>query len=184
MGYNRATTNAIAAEAGISPGSLYQFFGNKEQIADALERRYAERLTASRGPVLDSSAPLADRLGALVDNLVAFSCDMPGFQALFAERPPAAGAAQSAHAQHEAFIGQLGAIVADAAPAASKPDLARITQVGTQICRAVIPVIVGASGRERDRLAAELKSALISYVESRAGGGPPRRHVGQAVQRT
>src|SRR6266511_1332655 len=35
-GYERATTNAIAAAAGISPGSLYQFFPNKEAIAEAL----------------------------------------------------------------------------------------------------------------------------------------------------
>ena len=41
VGYSRATTNAIAAEAGISPGSLYQFFDDKEQIAQALEMRYA-----------------------------------------------------------------------------------------------------------------------------------------------
>jgi AcrR family transcriptional regulator len=30
MGYDRATTNHIAARASISPGSLYQFFSNAE----------------------------------------------------------------------------------------------------------------------------------------------------------
>jgi AcrR family transcriptional regulator len=174
VGYNRATTNAIAAEAGISPGSLYQFFANKEQIADALERRYAERIAASSRPALDSVAPLADRVDALVDEIVAFSCDMPGFQALFSERPYSAGAAQAAHAHHEAFIGQLDAIVADAAPQMSTPDRARITQVGTQICRAVIPVIVAAKSSERQRLTAELKAALTGYLESRAAGRTSR----------
>ena len=175
VGYNRATTNAIAAEAGISPGSLYQFFANKEQIADALERRYAERIEASRRPADDSAsrAPLEDRLGVLVDDVVAFACDMPGFQALFSERPYSAGVAHAAHAHHEAFVGQLDAIVADAAPTMSKPDRARITQVGTQICRAVIPIIVAAEGRERDRLTAELKAALTSYVVSRAPAHEP-----------
>jgi len=44
MGYDEATTNHIAAQAGISPGSLYQFFSNKEEIAQALAARYAEEL--------------------------------------------------------------------------------------------------------------------------------------------
>src|SRR5262249_3325863 len=44
MGYEEATTNHIAAEAGISPGSLYQFFSNKEEIAQALATRCTEEL--------------------------------------------------------------------------------------------------------------------------------------------
>ncbi|OWY61551.1 hypothetical protein B7486_63205, partial [cyanobacterium TDX16] len=40
VGYDAATTNLIASEAGISPGSLYQFFANKEAIAEALAARY------------------------------------------------------------------------------------------------------------------------------------------------
>ena len=41
LGYHAATTNAIAAEAKVSPATLYQFFPNKEAIADALVTRYA-----------------------------------------------------------------------------------------------------------------------------------------------
>src|SRR2546429_2624375 len=44
MGYEEATTNHIAAQAQISPGSLYQFFANKEEIAQALASRYTEEL--------------------------------------------------------------------------------------------------------------------------------------------
>src|ERR1700729_2538032 len=41
LGYHAATTNAIAAEGKVSPATLYQFFPNKEAIADALVTRYA-----------------------------------------------------------------------------------------------------------------------------------------------
>ena len=37
-GYTAASTNAIAREAGVSPGTLYQFFPNKEAIAIELEK--------------------------------------------------------------------------------------------------------------------------------------------------
>src|SRR4051812_1155840 len=43
-GVDRATTNAIAAQAGISPGSLYQFFRDKDDIVGALGVRYAADL--------------------------------------------------------------------------------------------------------------------------------------------
>ena len=48
LGYHAANTNAIAAEAKVSPATLYQFFPNKEAIADALETRYAMELRTYR----------------------------------------------------------------------------------------------------------------------------------------
>jgi AcrR family transcriptional regulator len=175
VGYREATTNAIAAEAGISPGSLYQFFSNKEQIADALERRYAELMVktqeAARKPNRGQS--LEKRVGAIVDAVVAFSCDTPGFHALFAERPYSAAVAHVAHGHHEAIVAQLDAVVADHAPSLAKADRQRLTQVATQICRGVMPSVVAAQGAERDRLVAELKTALTSYIAARAGNHPP-----------
>src|SRR2546428_9484541 len=40
VGYDAASTNAIAARARTSVGSLYQFFPNKEALFDALVQRY------------------------------------------------------------------------------------------------------------------------------------------------
>jgi AcrR family transcriptional regulator len=45
-GYGRATTNRIAETAGVSVGSLYQYFPSKNAIAIELLRRYRERLAA------------------------------------------------------------------------------------------------------------------------------------------
>jgi AcrR family transcriptional regulator len=169
VGYSRATTNAIAAEAGISPGSLYQFFGNKEQIAQALEQRYANLMASTRGSAIKTKPgqALDVRLGKLVDAIVTFACDTPGFHALFSERPYSAGVAHMAHSHHEAIVGELDAILADEAPGLSKTDRSVITQVATQICRAIIPTVVAAEGAARDRLIGELKTALLGYVEAR-----------------
>jgi AcrR family transcriptional regulator len=43
-GYARATTNRIAIAAGVSVGSLYQYFPSKDAIAVELLRRYREGL--------------------------------------------------------------------------------------------------------------------------------------------
>jgi AcrR family transcriptional regulator len=45
-GYAKATTNRIAEAAGVSVGSLYQYFPSKDAIAVELLRRYREGLVA------------------------------------------------------------------------------------------------------------------------------------------
>jgi hypothetical protein len=56
VGYDEANTNRIAAQSGISPGSLYQFFSNKEEIAQALAARYTEELEGVYGSVFSVEA--------------------------------------------------------------------------------------------------------------------------------
>ena len=50
-GYTAFSTNAVAKEAGVSPGSLYQYFPNKTAIIDDILEQYwvqvEERVTAS-----------------------------------------------------------------------------------------------------------------------------------------
>lgn len=55
-GYEKASTNRVADEAGISPGSLYQYFPDKEAILSAVIDRYAAELSTQL------TAVLADRL--------------------------------------------------------------------------------------------------------------------------
>jgi AcrR family transcriptional regulator len=169
VGYSRATTNAIAAEAGISPGSLYQYFDNKEQIAQALEKRYAHLLDSTTHAALHTrpGQPLEIRVGKLVDAIVTFACETPGFQALFSERPYSAGVAHVAHSHHQSIVAELDKIVADQAPQLSKADRSLITQVATQIARALMPSVVAAEGPARARMVRELKTALTSYIEAR-----------------
>lgn len=43
-GYDGTSTNRIAAAAGISPGSLYQYFANKDAILHAVVAEYTQQL--------------------------------------------------------------------------------------------------------------------------------------------
>ena len=85
VGFDAATTNAIAARAGISPGSLYQFFPNKDAMAEALADRFVERLRQTQaifGPEIEY-LPLDELIDHVIDPLVAFHVAHQGFQALF-----------------------------------------------------------------------------------------------------
>jgi AcrR family transcriptional regulator len=46
LGYDKLSTNKVAQRAGVSVGSLYQYFGNKESIVMALVERHTDRMLA------------------------------------------------------------------------------------------------------------------------------------------
>ena len=63
-GYARATTNRIAERAGVSVGSVYEYFASKEAIYDALIQRDIEALVgAIRSEGLDPDASIHDTVG-------------------------------------------------------------------------------------------------------------------------
>lgn len=71
-GYANTTTNHIAARAGVSIGSLYQYFPSKDSILLALAERHLERtFAATMQEVGDKrDAPVPELLRAIVDALV------------------------------------------------------------------------------------------------------------------
>ncbi|HWI73039.1 MAG TPA: TetR/AcrR family transcriptional regulator [Baekduia sp.] len=95
-GYAAGTTNRIAERAGVSIGSLYQYFPNKDAILVALVERHVDEGVAAAGPVLDGLVadppPLEEGLRRLVEAMVAVHRERPALhRVLFEEapRPPA-----------------------------------------------------------------------------------------------
>jgi len=66
-GAEALTTNAVAARAGVSIGSLYQYFPNKQAIVRALIAREFRLAEAIRPAAIDSDAPTAEIVRAIVD---------------------------------------------------------------------------------------------------------------------
>ena len=68
-GYTRTTTNRVAAAAGISVGSLYQYFPSKDALVVELLRRHREamvRVLASHLEGLDEATPIEAAVRRLV----------------------------------------------------------------------------------------------------------------------
>src|SRR5882672_2193022 len=72
-GYDRASTNRIAQAAGVSIGSLYQYFPSKEALVAALVEAHVDRMMEVVSRKLDNAAPEDMRRSAetLVDALIA-----------------------------------------------------------------------------------------------------------------
>ncbi len=77
QGYKAATMTEIAARAGAPIGSLYQFFPNKDLLADALIARYAEHVETALDRIKAEASGLdAMQLGdRLLDVLVAHATE-------------------------------------------------------------------------------------------------------------
>lgn len=89
-GYSAGTTNRIAAEAGASVGSLYQYFPNKDAILVALVREHladGEALLTSH-LARAGDRPVLEQLGGVVDAVLANHAGDPRLhQVLFEEAP-------------------------------------------------------------------------------------------------
>ncbi len=69
-GLERVTTNAIAKEAGLPVGTLYQFFPNREAVLQALIRAQLAELDAPLRPLLaPGPMGLSERVERIVDVL-------------------------------------------------------------------------------------------------------------------
>ncbi|MEU2286379.1 TetR/AcrR family transcriptional regulator [Streptomyces sp. NPDC013178] len=100
VGYDALSTRAVAQRAGVPIGSVYRFFGNKKQMADALAQRnlerYAERVTerlkdARRG---DWRAAM----DAVLDEYLAMKRTAPGFSLVdFGNQIPVGARAEPNH---------------------------------------------------------------------------------------
>lgn len=168
VGYAATTTTTIAARAGASPGTLYQFFPNREAIAEALAHRYLTQLEAVCPiDVAPQIARLPDHelLDRLVDPLLGFYLAHPGFKALFGDPETPEELLASGQRLYMTVVGYVDAILATRAPRLASAERRRCAKVVVQVMKALLPMAVAAAGEERAALVAEQKTVLRGYLE-------------------
>ncbi|MGW6706984.1 TetR family transcriptional regulator [Streptomyces sp. NPDC054956] len=178
-GYAAASTNAIAREAGVSPGTLYQFFPNKEAIAVELGGQLLQRAHEAHGQAFlpeNLDRPLPELLDAVLDPVIAFNCENPAFWALM-HGSGVPGIAQEHDELHTGMLTRveevLRACVPPSAPGtegdtAATPTPAELTHVAHMvlgIVKASLELILASEGAERAAYVAELKAVLLRYLD-------------------
>ncbi|MER6565809.1 TetR/AcrR family transcriptional regulator [Streptomyces sp. NPDC001093] len=81
VGYDDLSTRAVALRAGVPIGSVYRFFGNKRQMADALAQRNLERYTERVTERLKKTdrGDWRAAMDAVLDEYLAMKRTAPGF---------------------------------------------------------------------------------------------------------
>jgi AcrR family transcriptional regulator len=166
-GYDAFSTNRIAAQAGISPGSLYQYFPNKDEIIDAVVQRYgddlAEKVAAALGDRIGDAGPgmIRDTADAL---LTALEADV-GLLRVSVEELPAS--------RHRARRSALEKRVRELCVAylAARPDLLRSADHATSAWMLVLSVealtvryVLDAPDIDRDVFLDEVTALCQGYL--------------------
>jgi AcrR family transcriptional regulator len=108
-GYAAGTTNRIAAEAGLSVGSLYQYFPNKDAILVDLVRRHVADGAARLARAVATSA---DPVDAAVDAMLANHVDEPRLhQVLFEEAPRPPELLSELHALEDRVVDEVARLL-------------------------------------------------------------------------
>ncbi len=171
MGYDEATTNHIAAQVGISPGSLYQFFSSKEEIAEALAARYNEELQRAYGSVFaveGASLPFSTWLDQIIDALLAFHFAHPAFHILF-NTPPSLEVASLTDDLPKELQTRFELGFQFRAPNLSPMQRRLSATMSVQLFKAVLRLVLQAEEAERRLLVRELKTVLHRYLEPLLG---------------
>lgn len=174
-GYADVTTNAIARRAGMSPGSLYQFFANKEAIAEALAERYLPELTAAHAAALApdvATVDLDELLDRVVDPIVAVHVRHPGMKELFGRPGLPSDITAPAHHLRATMRDRMAHVVRSRMPHLDEAAVDRHTSTVLALIGTFMPMAVAAdtSAGERAEIVREFKTVLRGYMRQIDGG--------------
>jgi AcrR family transcriptional regulator len=169
LGYHAATTNAIAAEAKVSPATLYQFFPNKEAIADALVTRYAMELgQAEQAADIEelASAPLAEAIRRVTGVVIEFNRTHPAFLTLHTEAPLSKDTIEQKHVVSQTFIEHLSEVLIARNPKLDRQDARWSAEIVLTALRGFLPALAVRKKSIRSRTIDSLNQMLVRYLES------------------
>ncbi len=100
-GWTATTTNAVAETAGVSIGSLYQYFPNKLALVEAVRRRHFDEVLAVLRAATDAATPRARRIAAFVDGMITVHRRFPAAHRVLLEEAPRDAASEATHRRFE-----------------------------------------------------------------------------------
>lgn len=130
QGAARFTTARVAERAGISIGSLYQYFPNKAAILFRLQSDEWRDTRAMLAAILtDTSLPPPERLRAVVCAFVASECEEAAMRQALEDAAPLYRDAPEARAAQSEGMGAVMAFLREARPQAGEEQLAIAAEV-------------------------------------------------------
>lgn len=124
VGARRFTTTRVAERAGVSVGSVYQYFPNKAAILFRLQSDEWRQTTALLGDILgDAARSPPDRLRALVHAFVRSECDEAAVRTALSDAAPLYRDAPEARETSDMGYRAMHAFMRQALPSA--PEAAR-----------------------------------------------------------
>lgn len=168
VGYDKVTTNMIAARAGISRGSLYQFFPDKEAIAQAFAADATNHLHRVYDSMLSSEVmtlPLQAFLDTFIDRIMAFNRSYPGYLALELGSTISSPLALAIADFQQGVQARLDALLAAYWPHSTPEQRHLPLLVSYRLFLALLPLALQGDEEHQRAIVREMKVVLYKYLE-------------------
>ncbi|MEU3101598.1 TetR/AcrR family transcriptional regulator [Streptomyces griseoflavus] len=162
-GYDDLSTRAVAERARVPIGSVYRFFGNKRQMADALARRNLERFTERVTERLRAADDRSWRqaLDAVLDTYLDMKRTAPGFSLVdFGNQIPVGTRAEP----NRRVADRLTELLAAHLEREADDDLRRAFLVAVETADALVQLAFRMEPEGDEKVIAELREMLRAYL--------------------
>ena len=165
VGYDAATMRDIAARAGASIGSLYQFFPNKKVVARAIKTQYCQELKElwANLAALSVKTPTIRLIDQFLNVTIKAIEQHPAIIRLMDAPRSANPAADIKQSLRE----QLVELFLTRKPRLSRNKAHRYAEITVQMIRTILWLYLENERSEREALVAEVKSAVVNYLAPR-----------------
>ncbi|MEQ1864793.1 MAG: TetR/AcrR family transcriptional regulator [Micropepsaceae bacterium] len=167
-GYDAFTTNRVAEKAGVSIGSLYQYFPNKDALLSELMRRHTSDLErgVEQMAAHAQNAPLAEVVRAAIEHNVQSHLIDPALHRVLSEEVPRLGKLDWQAAFADRMTSRVRAVLEARRAEIVVPDLDLAVYMVTSTVETVIHNAV--TQRPQDlrsgALAEELTRMIVSFL--------------------
>lgn len=169
-GFDALTTSRVAEVAGVSVGTLYQYFAHREAIVAALQDRELERAGAMLERVLQSAPTLSNQelARSIVAELLGLYRAAPALHRVLAAHGLRFSAPERVVAFDARCVAQLKAFLGAAGPSIRRTNLEAAAFVAYQSVRATMLayLLEAPAGVDDDALVAELTHLIVRYLSS------------------
>jgi AcrR family transcriptional regulator len=167
-GYERATTNAISKYANVSPGTFYQFFSNKQAVAEALVERYVDHLReihrTAFAPV-GVDAPLPALIDHVVDPFIELHRQGSCIEALLTGSVISEELSSSIRALDQHVESGLEKLFSARRPKSDRAELKLAARTCVLLFKAMFHSALNGTAKEQKDGVRELKTVLYRYLE-------------------
>jgi AcrR family transcriptional regulator len=161
QGWARFNTNQVADAAGVSVGSLYQYFPNKHALIDAILRRHLDEVLRVLRAVEDGANEPSKSAEALVCGMIAAHGIDPALHRVLLDEMPSRGRLKTAHDEFETeYLRRYKGVIA----ANSRHRRPESDEIAAQVLSAAVKGVIHEAARKDTLGSPSLREELIDLV--------------------